>query len=175
MTALGIDETLQTLLSCVCAKLTELGVPACSCFATVGNPTESIGLCCSCPSGTGELRASLTRVYRGDRTNGADSSVAAKPCAPVNWVAQYSVVLSRCFPKLSTSGNLPTGEKTQEAAAGLHADVAAMMRAIHCCVLDEPAYVEQVAIEQDPQGGCSYITLSVRAPITIKGASNLHP
>lgn len=175
MTALGIDATLNQILACVCAVLAEEGAPACDCYTTVGDPVETIGLCCACKEGMGSLRGSLMRIYRGDRTNGADSSVAAKPCASANWVAQFNVTLARCFPTLDTKGNVPSGEKTAAAAEVFHADAAAIMRAIHCCKLPEAGYVEQVNVQQDPVGGCSYLVVTVRVPVLIRADANPRP
>lgn len=171
MAAIGIDATLEALLDCICAGLADSGRPVCSCAATVGTPV--ISLCCECEAGEGEgeLWGNLLRLYRGDNTSGADAA-PTKPCAPVRWVAQFSVTVSRCSPVLDERGELPDPDARAAAAAQLHADVAALTRAVNCCPLDEPAYLEQVSVDVDPSGGCSYLMATVRVPVSVAAAAN---
>lgn len=170
MAALGIDETLAILLDCIAAELKKSDAPVCSISATVGSPT--FALCCDCGNGEGELRGHLLRTYRADKNTLADT-VPVKPCIPVTWGAQYEITLARCFPTIDERGNLPDTEDLTSAAAKLHADTAAIHRAIHCCADIEPAYLEQTSVVNDPEGGCSYLIATVRVPVAMSTAKNL--
>lgn len=166
MATQGIDATLQALLACVCDALDAAEASVCTCSTTIGDPM--IIDCCECQAGKGgELWGNFLRLYHGDRTSGADVT-PPRPCAQVNWIAQYQFTLARCFPRISEDGEIPDADSQADAAAQLHADVATMARAIHCCTDTEPAYVETVNVISDPSGGCSFAKMTVRVPVSIK-------
>lgn len=166
----GIDETLTTLLDCIDLALRDDGVPACVVATSVGDPV--ISNCCECAAGvSGELWGQFKRVYPGDRVSGAETR-GRKPCAPVMWVAQYQITLARCYPTIGERGEIEPQDRS-EAAAALHADVATIQRALHCCdAMEEPPYVEQVVVSADPSGGCSSLNVFVRVPISMSRSNN---
>lgn len=170
MELLGIDETLNALIGCVCAALEEVGAPVCTCATTIGTP--AIGRCCECGDGKeGELWGNLIRTYRVTEAGYADAR-PQKPCTPAKWAAEYQITLARCFPTLDERANLPSPEDRSAAATALHADVATLHRALHCCTETEPPYLNRIGVESDPEGGCSFLVASVSVPVSMKPGKN---
>lgn len=173
MALMGIDETLKALVACVCTALEDSEAPVCICSTTVGNPM--ISTCCECDSGqSGELWGNFVRLYRGDRISGGEVQ-AQRPCAPANWVAQFQITLARCFPTIDESGEIPDSEDQAQAAQGIHADVAAIRRAIHCCQETEPATLEAINVQTDPTGGCSFLVATLNVPVSMRMSDNERP
>lgn len=164
----GIDETISAVRDCVCAALEAAEVEMCICSSTVGTPV--IAPVCEC----NELWANLIRIFRADRNTLSDT-VAVKPCAPATWAAQVRITFARCFPTLTDMGELPSPEALDAAASVAHADAATMIRAAHCCTDTEPVYVEGVDVSNDPSGGRSYITMTIRVPVDITKSANAYP
>lgn len=171
---LGVDDTLNSLVACVCAALESDGRPTCECGTTIGSP--AISICCECEPGvSGELWGSLVRVYRAGRTSYDQATLPQRPCAPADWAAEYRLTLARCFPTIDEDGDLPSAEDRSAAAAALHADVATMHRAMHCCQDVEPPQVVSIEVQTDPSGGCSFLVATVRAPVSLSAPKNALP
>lgn len=174
MALLGIDDTLHELLTCVSARLDSSGSPVCSVGASVGMP--AIASCCECGDaadggGEGELWGHVQRVFRSTEA-GVSQAIAQKPCAPSQWAAEYLITLARCFPVIDERGDLPAVDDRTSAAGDTHADIAAIQRALHCCTATEPPYLESIAVQTDPQGGCSYLVATVRVPVSMRPGDN---
>lgn len=169
----GVDETIQDILACACAGLADSGAPVCTCSTTIGTPqTWCLGDCsCEDGEGDGQLWANLVRLYRGDRQTGLDAA-PTKPCASASWMAQIRLTLARCFPALDPRGELMPPEDRAGRARTFHDDAAALARAVTCCGVDGGAYVEDVRVDQDPQGGCSYLVVMLRVPVSVYPANN---
>lgn len=170
----GIDDTLHLMLACIDEALREDEAPTCVVATTIGEPV--IATCCECAGGAnGELWGSFRRLYHGDRNNGNETR-ARKPCAPAIWWAQYQITLARCFPTVDEHGEVPDPQDRSAAAQELHADIATIQRALHCCTItEEPPYIEQSTVTTDPAGGCSRLTVMVRIPVSINRALNTRP
>lgn len=165
MRPLGIDDTLNALLACVSDALD----PApCSVSTTVGTP--AIGDCCDCGDGQGELWGNLNRVFRYEERGIIDATMQ-KPCAPVQWAAEFRIALTRCFPVMDQYGRV-SAEAQAEAASRLHADLASFHRAIHCCGETATPYLADIGVETDPEGGCSILVATVRVPVSLKPSMN---
>lgn len=170
MARMGIDDTLHSLLGCIEAELEEAGVPVCTVGSTIGNP--AIANCCECTPGvTGELWGNFLRLLRYAE-EGYNNAPPRKPCAPVQWAAEYQVTLARCFPMLDEQGELPSAEERGGAAASMHTDVSVIHRALHCCTETEPPYLAEVNVTSDPEGGCSYLVAIVRVPVSLHPSKN---
>lgn len=166
----GIDDTLTALVNCVSDELDESDAPVCLHSNTIGTP--AIASCCECtPGKSGELWGNFLRLYQGHRETGVQVQ-PRKPCAPATWVAQFQITLARCFPTLTDQGELPHHEDQAAAAMELHADVAAIRRAIHCCQDTEPATLEAINVQADPSGGCSYLVATLTVPVSMKTDDN---
>lgn len=170
----GVSETLSVMLSCIDTALTESGAPVCVVGTTIGDP--AISQCCECaPNTTGELWGSLRRLYPGDRDTGAEVR-SRKACMPGYWFAQYQVTLARCFPTLGEDGELPDPVDRSKAADTLHIDAAEIRRALQCCTEpDDLPTVQQITVTTDPAGGCSKLTATVIAPVSMSRAHNQRP
>lgn len=168
---LGIDDTLAALVGCVCSELADAGRPTCECGTTIGIP--QIATCCECQAGvSGELWGHLVQVYRSDMVNYGQSNVPQRPCAPAEWAAEFTLTLARCFPTIDEQGELPDPEERAAVARTLHADVAAIHRALHCCVDTEPVNVVNIRVDTEPTGGCSYLVATIQAPVSLRPDAN---
>lgn len=167
----GVDETLAGIVECVENELIKIEAPVCTASSTVGSPV--IGSCCDCGDGEGELWGGTIRVYRmGASAGGYPDEMPKRPCAPSMWAAEFQITLARCFPVLDDYGELPPATERASSAAGLHADIAAIQRAIHCCSTTEPPYLVSIGVDTDPEGGCSYLVAVVQVPVSLKRSDN---
>lgn len=173
MSLLGIDETLQTLLACVCEALESSGAPACICSTTVGVPVILNPCACKGGAGSGEVWGALQQVYRIDRQTLQQTAPGRRPCGTGKWGARFQITLARCFPTIDARGNPPKPEAQAAAAAQLHADTAAIHRALSCCALDD-VLVETIGVQADPQGGASFLIATVVAGVSLAARDN-HP
>lgn len=168
----GIDDTLAIIMACADNALKESQAPVCVVSTTIGEPV--IENCCECAPGTdGELWGHLRRAYPGDRDSGLEIR-AKKSCGPTFWFAQYQITLARCFPTIDDRGEVPDPIDRASAASTLHTDVAVIQHALRCCTeIDEIPYVENVTVMNDPSGGCSKATITLRAPVSMARAQNV--
>lgn len=176
MSALGIDATLNALLSCVCEALEASGVPVCICSTTIGEPVSPLSMAiaeCSCGgSSSGEAWGALQQVYPVDRQTLGQAQVARRPCAGGQWGARYIITVIRCFPSIDENGDLASPEEQAASAAELHADAAAIHRAIVCCADVEEVLVETIGVIIDPEAGTSRLTASVVAAVSLAARDN---
>lgn len=167
----GIDETLNIMMKCVDDALTEDGFGTLIVANTIGDPAIIPGTEC----GQDELWGHFLRAFRGDRDTGAEMR-NRKPCAPATWWAQYRITLARCFPMLDDQGNLADPQDRSAAARTLHDDAATIQTALNCCdAIEEPPFVEQIAVTVNPSGGVSLLVATVRARVSMGRARNPRP
>lgn len=166
----GIDETLHTLLACISDALENAGRPVCEVGTTIGGPVIP-PTCEGCgPDREGELWGSTLRVYRATQA-GYNDAMPKRPCAPVDWAAEFNIMVSRCFPAIDERGERDI-DGMGHSAALFHSDIAAVQRAIHCCTEIEPPYLMNINVQTEPSGGRSYLTAVVRVPVSLKASDN---
>ena len=167
---LGIDDTLRALIECVCVQLEAVGAPPCLCGTTVGPPV--VMQCCECGDGaSGELWGQFQRLIRAGGPT-YEAQRPTQPCAQVEWAAEYQLTLARCFPTIDERGDAPEPAALASAAREAATDVAAITRALHCCASTRPPYVVTLGVTYPPEGGCSWLQVTVRVPVAIGATAN---
>lgn len=161
-----LGDLADALLSCVCTALEDADRPACACYATIGPPI--VGPCCECEEGSGisgDLTINFEAMYPAD-ANTLDRVTRVYPCRTAGAVAaDFTLVLTRCYPVLGEDGQLPSPEEQATAADGLHDDGDVLWRALTCCP-DVRLRWRDMAVASDPEGGCSMIGARVTVEVT---------
>lgn len=157
-----INELAESLLSCVCVALEEAGRPACSCGKVVGPPVVRTP-CCECdgtPGVTGDLTINFETKYPADPET-LDRVTRVYPCrrGTAN-AADFTLVLTRCYPTVQEDLQLPSPEEWDEATEEFHEDVDIMWKALTCCPGVRLRWRDLV-VTSDPEGGCSYLAARV--------------
>lgn len=154
----------HTLLDCVCAVLEEAGRPACNCYATVGPPM--VGPCCECEDTgvSGDLTINFETMYPADSRT-LERVVRIYPCRAGVVAADFTVVLTRCYPTVGEDLQLPSPEEQDDAASDLHKDANLLWRALTCCPGVRLRW-RDLAVDSDPEGGCSMIAARVTVEVT---------
>lgn len=142
----GVLDQIQV---CLCAQLTDSDIPVCRCCVVAGN--VALDNCCEEDDCEGQAWVRLVRVYPSDRFPAAG---AQKTACPIQWAAVVEVGVVRCAPTLNNQGEVPTCEELAASAAGVHADMVAMYRAVGCCGLDSDEVVLGEWSPIGPEGGC---------------------
>lgn len=165
-----IDTTARALLACICDKLTDVERPACACFATIGPPV--VGLCCTCDTDTysgttttGDLTIHVERLYDADPAT-LDQTPRVHPCRRGFTVADFSIVLTRCYPMVDEQGQMPDTDAQDEAATTMHLDLADVYAALTCGCNDYPTIIREIAVDSMPEAGCS--ALAARVTVEVK-------
>lgn len=157
-----IGSLASQLLDCVCATLEDRGRPACNCYPTIGPPV--VGPCCECEDTgvTGNLTINFETMYPAD-ANTLERVVRVYPCRTGARAADFTMVLTRCYPKIEQVGGeivLPDPTEIEEAADGLHQDAELIWQALTCCT-DLRLRWRDLAVDTDPEGGCSMIAARI--------------
>lgn len=164
-----IDTTARLLLDCVCEALEATGRPACSCFATVGPPV--VALCCECSTDTsGDLTVHFERLYPADPSTLEQVSRVNK-CNPGTMAADFSLVLTRCFPVLSETGEMPDSDEQDAAATDMHEDIGTVFRALTCQCLDTAVIVREIAVDSMPDSGCMVLAARVTTEVSMRAVT----
>lgn len=162
----NLDTVANALLACACDALEAAGRPACTCATTIGTPMVSAFCECHTGPGSGELYVSFQTMYAVDPTT-MTRVESIFPCRKPSMVAEFSVLLTRCFPTIDEKGELPSGEEQSEAAEQLHADVQDLWIALTCCAPEVGRLrIDQVAVS-DPDGGISSVQLVVAVEVSL--------
>lgn len=166
----SIDVTARTLLACVCTRLEEDERPTCGCFATVGPPV--VALCCECEkqtpgaefTPTGEATINFVRMYDADPQT-LQQVPRIHPCKRSVVVADFSIVLTRCYPMVNSDGEMPDADDQDAAATLMHADIQSVFAALTCSCNDYHLIVGEVAVDSMPEAGCA--VLAVRLSVEV--------
>jgi hypothetical protein len=160
----SLKTVMDTILACVCDALSEADRPPCSCHPTIGPPV--IGLCCECDEegSTGDLTISFE-----DRYPAAPDTLQrvqrVYPCRRGTEAVDLLLVLTRCFPRVDDSGNMPTENELKEASDDLHDDADVIWRAINCCPGIRLMW-RGLAVDSMPEAGCSAIAARITVEVT---------
>lgn len=153
-----IASLAQELLDCVCATFNDAGRPACDCYPTIGPPL--VGPCCACedPAVTGNITINFETMYPADSQT-LERVARIYPCRMGTVAADFTVVLTRCYPTVRQEGTeivLPSVDEQRLAAEDLHTDVNLMWQALTCCPGVRMRW-RDLAVDTDPEGGCSML------------------
>lgn len=162
--AKSITATRQDLLDCVCDALAEAGRPVCECYGTIGSPMVSN--CCECEEGvSGEVSVSFAALREASPET-LRQVTRIRPCKGGIVVAEFHIILSRCFPTLTEEGEVPDKEEQTQAAYDIEHDVSVIWNALTCCLeRDLERTIDEFQVENDPTGGCSYLAIRVSAVV----------
>lgn len=161
-----IDTTARLLISCVCDALEEAQRPACQCYATVGPPV--VALCCECSTDTsGDLTVHFERLYDADPAT-LEQVSRIHSCRQSTMVADFSIILTRCFPMLSETGEMPDADAQDVAALDMHTDVGTVFRALTCGFVETPLIVREIAVDSMPDAGCMVLAARVSTVVSLK-------
>lgn len=162
----SIDTTARALLACVCDALEAVNRPACQCFATVGPPV--VALCCSCDEDTsGDLTIHFERLYDGDPTT-LEQVDRIHPCRQSTTAADFSIVLTRCFPMINELGEMPDSDTQDAAALDMHQDIGTVFRALTCGCNESPLILREIAVDSMPDSGCMVLAARVSTEVSMK-------
>lgn len=128
----AIWPILSELAACLCAELTRDGAPSpCFCGVVPGNeiPMDAPGSCDDCGAGYVRLEEGFPSTQRFPEPDSA---------ATCRSVLAFSVVVgvARCAPTGDTDYP-PSQEELAEFSRQVFADMAAIRRAIRCCLTDD--------------------------------------
>lgn len=155
----SLSVAMDSLLSCVCEALENIGRPTCDCGLTIGVPAQGPAGCCECDTGVGgHVSGFLERVYPADATT-YEQVTRREDCRPGATAADISLVVVRCYPSMDDQGNMPTLETTTEFAHNLNTDMTAVWSGLKCC--GTQLVIRDSAIQGDPEGGCSGFAIRV--------------
>lgn len=160
---MGVDSTARAILNCVCTYFEEKERPVCQCYAVVGSPVVGPGQCCECEKNvTGVAIAQVTQLYEAD----AATLVQITPVHPCRYSAKamdMTIWITRCYPTLQEDGLFDITE-IDEAATEVYRDMELLLNALTCCG-SARLKVNRVAIDSDPEGGCSTIVAQITAEV----------
>lgn len=174
MVAPTLTEVMDSLTECVCAALEAIERPACGCGLTIGVPALGPAGCCECDStAVGNVAAFLERVYPADATT-FEQVTRFEDCRPGATVADISLVVVRCYPKVDEQLQVPTLEETTPFAYELNTDMSAVWSGLKCC--GTRLVFRDSAIQGDPEGGCSgfaiRVSVLVNMNVDVSGAGS---
>lgn len=170
--AADIGTVADTLLACVCDALEDAGRPACTCTTTVGTPLVSAFCECHAGDGSGELYVSFSTMYPVDPET-LTRSEPVYPCRRPTMAAEFSVLLTRCFPTIDEKGELPSAERQADAADLLHADAQDIWTALTCCAPELGRMRVSQVFVADPEGGISSIQFVVVVEVKVKKSPSI--
>lgn len=177
---LGINETADLFLNCVNDALNSAGYPVCAHYRTVGPPV--IGpLCCECAEDpdvvlppdslvpSGEATIHFEQLYDADPTT-LDPVDPVHPCKRVATVADFTIVVTHCYPVLDGRGEIPHPDDLDAAADTAHKMMETIWLSLTCgtCIADMRFLIRAVAVDAMPEGGCSVIVARLSAEVKIK-------
>lgn len=167
-----VDEVAREILECVCEALAEAGRPSCSCYAVVGQPVVPPG--CTCDTDTPGVETDGRTVVQFEQMYDADPNTLVQilrvhPCKRGTRVADFTVWVTRCYPTLTSQGELDL-EAVDEAASDLHDDVDVIWNAFQCCLEGRRFLIRRVAVDSDPEGGNSIIAGQITVEIPLQPA-----
>jgi len=148
---------LVDLASCVCAELTNAGLPGtCFCGVIPGQAALdhcSEGQCDSADCGGMAWTSALQIIPSEQLTTSAGIGVAApRRCQVPDLTVAFQCGIVRCAPMSDSHGNPPGIPEYLDAARLQLADMAALERALLCCFSDPPVLTGWDSI--GPDGGC---------------------
>jgi hypothetical protein len=79
--------------------------------------------------------------------------------------ADFTIVVTRCYPTVDEQGNMPDLDTTTEFTTDLHTDLGLVWNALKCC--GSPIVFRESAVDSDPDGGCSAFAVRVTVPVTL--------
>lgn len=160
-----VSDTINALVSCVCSALETADRPVCSCGLTVGPPVVGLEQCCECETGAGgQVAGFLERVYPADGQT-LEQVTRLENCRPGAVAADFSIVVTRCYPRIDTTGHMPDLDTTTPVAEDLHTDIQTAWNALACCGTN--VVIRESAVDADPEGGCSAFAIRVTALVAI--------
>lgn len=160
-----LDTTARALLSCLCEALEDAERPVCACYATIGPPV--VGLCCECSTGTtGEATVHVEQVYDAD-PNDLTQVNRVHPCNRSTTAADLTLVVTRCYPTLDESRNMPPTEDQDEAALSMHDDITTVWKALTCGCFTGRLTVRNVSVDAMPDAGCAVLAARVTVEVRI--------
>lgn len=164
----SLDLTARTLLACVGEALEDAQRPVCASYATVGPPVIGPMNCCECGGGqTGEATINFERLYDANPET-LQQVTPVHPCKRTVTVADFSIVLTRCYPRIDESGQMPSPDEVDEASALLHEDVRDIYAALTCTCSGYRLIVQEVAVNAMPEAGCSVIASRVSVEVDLR-------
>jgi hypothetical protein len=147
------DTTARAILECVCE-------------ATVGPPV--VALCCECDTNTtGDLTIHFERLYDADPST-LEQVSRVHPCRNSTMVADFSLVLTRCYPMLDEQGNMPDSDTQDIAATDMHADIQTVFKALTCGCVESSFILGEIAVDAMPDSGCMVLAVRVSTEVSMK-------
>lgn len=147
-----IDTTTRGVLDCVSAAFDAADRPVCRHYATTGRPM--VAFCCECEPGvTGNLIAQVEQIYDTDQNLNQIERV--QNCRQGTKAVDITMWLTRCYPTIDETGELDIDD-VDATTTGLHDDMDILRQAFACCT-DFRLKVRRIAIDSDPEAGCSMI------------------
>ncbi len=170
--ASDLDTTARALLGCVCDALETAERPVCACYATVGPPV--VGMCCSCgtdgysgeSSTTGEATIHVEQIYDAD-PNTLTQVARIHPCSRSTTAVDLTIIVTRCYPTLDESGNMPPTDDQDEAALAMHDDLDTVWKALTCGCSDVRLTIRNLSVDAMPDAGCAVLAARVTAEVRI--------
>lgn len=151
---MAVDAVARAILDCVCETFVDAEKPVCDCYASVGVPV--VASCCECDEEgtTGNAILQVEQAFDADQDlNRIDTRLAT--CRKGIRALDLTIWITRCYPTIDESGHLDTAA-LDEAATSAHEDMDILWRAFACCY-QGVLKVRRIAIDSDPQAGCSMI------------------
>lgn len=172
-----IDTTASKLLACVVDKLRNEGRPVCDSYPTVG-PPEIILCGCGCEvkdgkgqiiPASGEATIHFEKTYLADPTTLQQIPQVVGCGKRGRWVADFSIVVTRCFPindPAQTGSATIDADTYRDKSTDLHADLQDIVAALTCGCNGYMLIVQEVAVDNMPDAGCSVIGTRVSVGVT---------
>lgn len=159
---LDIDGVARSVLDCVCDKFTEADRAVCACYASVGQPI--IAFCCECEEGvTGSAIVQVEQIYDVDQDLNQIERI--QKCRKGLKAMELTIWVTRCHPTIDETGNFDIDD-IDVAATEVHTDMSLLYQALQCC--DQRLAIRRVAVDSEPQAGCSMIVGQVTVELTDK-------
>lgn len=171
---MAISQTARDILACVCSAFEEAARPLCKCYGTVGNPY--VVNCCDCDESTdpdvegrGQAIFQVERIFE---TNEDLQEVTNRvyPCKRAGYKAMNMTIwITRCWPTIDEQGYLDPDD-VDAATDEVLDDMETLYRAFVCCP-EHRLIVRQVAVQSDPQAGCSTIVGQVTVEVKVENTA----
>lgn len=155
---MNVFDIAEALRDCLCGFLSDTPAgPVCRCslYPSFDIPFD---ICSRDASGDGQAAVALVRTFP---SRDFPNPVAAGDMRCDYYLAaEFALSVTRCAPKISSSGKLPTPDEFDNAARIVMADANAMRCAVSCCLDRRPFQI--VSWDSFPvAGGCMGGTLNV--------------
>lgn len=122
-------------------------------------------MCCECPSGaTGDATVHFRSLYPAERDTLQPARIFSTCKRPGFLAADFTIVVTRCYPTIDESGNMPDPTEQDDAATLMHADVATVFKALRCCT-DMRMIIRSIDVDAMPEAGCAALAARVTVEV----------